>query len=309
MTKPTRLAVAAAFRWEWPWLIEWLRYHLFLGVDHFYLYANEQGEDFERSCSALAPWVARGVVTLIQAPGRGKQLSSFNDAVRRARKHTRYLALIDLDEFLLPLQSDSLIDTLDEIDDFDTLAVNWACFGSGGLLTRPASQIDGFLWRAPDDFSVNWHVKLIVRPEKASTFHTPHHCDAHTRDETGRTVVGPFNNLVPEKLRINHYVVRSHEDFWKVKAVRGRPDNPNNDRNAEFFRMHDRNDVFDDEISRRFSAKVKASMAAMCEGGPPASPGTASGSVACESASSHPSIGTIPALSRRSFANRIRTGG
>jgi hypothetical protein len=249
-----RLAVAAIFKWEHPWILEWVRYHQTVGVEHFYLYANEEGAAWERSQSLLSDLCRLGTVTLIHAPMPSQQLKAYCDATKRARAVAQWLAVIDLDEFLLPLGTETISDVLDDCQGQGALAVNWSCFGSGGLSNRPESQIHGFLWRASDDFSVNKHVKLIVAPERVSQFFTPHNCNAPTVDERGCLVVGPFNNCTPHRLRINHYVIRSRQDFIEVKSTRGRAEGGPNDRNEEFFRHHDRNEIFDDLISKRFSS-------------------------------------------------------
>jgi hypothetical protein len=50
---------------------------------------------------------------------------------------------------------------------------------------------------------------------------------------------------------VNHYIIRSYQDYWDVKVPRGKF-TTNIPRNEKFWSEHDRNVVFDDEISRRF---------------------------------------------------------
>jgi hypothetical protein len=60
-----------------------------------------------------------------------------------------------------------------------------------------------------------------------------------------------YNDYTDEVIRINHYIIRSYQDYWDVKVPRGKF-TTNIPRNEKFWSEHDRNEVFDDEISRRF---------------------------------------------------------
>ena len=57
------IAVLAIFRWEGPYLREWMEYHMLLGVEHFYLLSNDC-DKVEYSTAILQPYVDAGVVTL-----------------------------------------------------------------------------------------------------------------------------------------------------------------------------------------------------------------------------------------------------
>ena len=93
------LAVVAILKCEAPYLKEWLDYHLLAGVDHFYLYDNDS-PDNQREVAA--PYVKAGLVDYISLPGKAMQLVAYNDAVKRFKFHCRYMAFIDLDEFIFP---------------------------------------------------------------------------------------------------------------------------------------------------------------------------------------------------------------
>lgn len=58
---------------------------------------------------------------------------------------------------------------------------------------------------------------------------------------------------------VNHYVLRSRVDY-EIKRSRGVSDGEHSGPSKfddGFFSAHDRNDVFDDSISRRFSRHLK----------------------------------------------------
>ena len=93
------LAVVAILKNEAPYLREWLDYHLLAGVDHFYLYDNES-PDNQREVAA--PYVKAGLVDYIPLPGKKMQMIAYSDAVNKFKYQCRYMAFIDLDEFIFP---------------------------------------------------------------------------------------------------------------------------------------------------------------------------------------------------------------
>jgi hypothetical protein len=66
-------------------------------------------------------------------------------------------------------------------------------------------------------------------------------------------ILQPFTG---KDIVINHYILRSFQDFWEVKVPRGRF-NGMHDFPNHYWTENDLNDVFDDEISKRFGHFVK----------------------------------------------------
>ena len=93
------LSVVAILKNEAPYLKEWLDYHLLAGVDHFYLYDNDSPDT---QAEVAAPYVKVGLVDYFSAPGKVMQNVVYNDAVKRFKFQSRYLAFIDGDEFIFP---------------------------------------------------------------------------------------------------------------------------------------------------------------------------------------------------------------
>ena len=93
------LAVVAIFKNEAPYLKEWLNYHLLAGVEHFYLYNNDSSDNYKE---VLAPYVEKNLVTLTEWSGKLMMYPAYNDAIDKYRFDCRYMAFIDLDEFVYP---------------------------------------------------------------------------------------------------------------------------------------------------------------------------------------------------------------
>lgn len=262
------LAIVAILKNEGHYLREWLDYHLLAGVGHFYLYDNDSSDNYKE---IIAPYVEAGLVTSKYFPGESMQFAAYNDAVWRYRFQCRYMAFIDLDEFIYPKDTaGSISETLDEIlEKFPAasgLAINWQMFGSSGAESADYTRgvLERFTRRAPVDWVVpipnrdipggNAQVKTVANPRRIYFFtsaHFPIYFEGdYSVNEVGGEVLSYCNEPVTaEKIALNHYNVKSRAEFF-TKLNKGRADKAQNYFTAEWFAIYDRNEVFDDGILR-----------------------------------------------------------
>ncbi len=198
------------------------------------------------------------------------QPAAMKDAIERGAGNTRWLAMIDLDEFILPKQHDDLRETLRDYERYSGLIVHWRQFGTSDWIRRPPTQINHLLHRAKSTHWTGRQFKSIMNPEKIdgkrilqerARRYTPHIFPIHsgvTVDERHEEIeydkiLQPFSG---ETVVINHYILRSFQDYWEIKAPRGRF-NGMHDFPPHYWKENNLNDVFDDEISKRFGHFVK----------------------------------------------------
>jgi glycosyltransferase involved in cell wall biosynthesis len=196
------------------YLDEWIRFHLTVGFDHLYLYDNDSSDDYE---SVIRPFVGRGKVTPHKWPGIGQQMNVFQNCLDTYRGSARWIAFIDDDEFLFPVEKDNLHEILPEYELHAGLAICWLLFGSNGHRTRPAGLVtENYLRRA--DWIDN-HVKCIVDPSKVTAPNVAAHAfhcigDARIVNENHCAITGPFSEKPSAGVVcINHYLVKSHEEM------------------------------------------------------------------------------------------------
>ena len=136
---PCDLAIGCVFRDEAPYLREWIEFHRMVGVEHFILVNDRSDDDYR---AALAPYLAQGVITLIERecpPSlRGRGWTEYQRAVldglcREAAGKIRWLALIDVDEFLVPADDADLVRLLARYEDYGAVHVRWEPFGTSYL--------------------------------------------------------------------------------------------------------------------------------------------------------------------------------
>jgi hypothetical protein len=221
-----RLAVCAIFKNEAPFLGDWLLFHAGVGVDHFFLYNNESDDDF---LSVLRPWIDRGMVTLKDWPGEIPQKKAYNDCRRRARNRCRWIAFIDIDEYLFSPSTHLLPDVLKEYEGYPAVFVYWHIFGSSGNVARPAMPIvEACTLRFDLAHPVSPRGKTTGNPILGKSIVNPRlvqDAGVHfSKMKAGRVTVdeqwrpSPRGTITRERhstdrLRINHYWSRSIEDL------------------------------------------------------------------------------------------------
>lgn len=212
------LAVTAIIKNEAPYLQEWLAYHLVQGVEHFRLYNNGSDDNLSE---ALKPFI--DVVDVVYFPGTCQQIPAYMDATRFMRGKTRWLAYIDIDEFLVP-DKGSVVQALGAYNDVPAVAPHWKMFGPSGFATRPPGLvIENFVYRPEDNFKENAHVKSLANPDCVVGFAGNPHLTLGlgTVDTLKRPIYSPFPDpITHEVLSINHYFTKSVEE-WGQKVERG----------------------------------------------------------------------------------------
>ena len=269
------LAIVAIMKNEGHYLKEWLDYHLLAGVDHFYLYNNDSSDNYRE---VLAPYVEADLVTLTDLSGRLAMYPAYDDAVKKHRFACRYMAFVDLDEFIYPKNTTATIAaTLDAIlknfPGASGLTVNWQLFGSNGeqIPDYTRGALERFTRRAPVDWVVpiphrdipggNAQIKTVANPRKIYFFcsaHCPVYFEGgYSVNERGGRVDSYYNKPVTaEKIALNHYNVKSRQEH-RDKILRGCVDQKNPYLDDEWFNLYDRNEVFDDGILRYRSARAE----------------------------------------------------
>jgi glycosyl transferase family 92 len=220
-TPASYLSVCAIYRNEAPYLREWIEFHRLVGVERFFLYDNNSTDDHLRE---LAPYFADGVVTLhdwkVSPP---VQRDTYSHCLAEHGGESRWIAFIDIDEFLFSPTQRPLPEMLTEYEAWPGVGVNWACFGSSGHRTKPAGLVtESYLMMV--DAPANRFIKSIVDPARVSVCASAHHFiydSVATVDENHYPIIGLRSKSSSfSKLRINHYVTKSEAEAQQ-KVGRG----------------------------------------------------------------------------------------
>ncbi len=123
--------------------IEWVEYHLLMGVSHFYV--NDECSPEPLFSQALDHYRQLGVLTVTAASltrnctdYKPNETNLMRSTFQNYSKNCEWVSLIDMDEFitLLPVQSESLLDLLAH-SRFPFVRMPWWSIGSDGHEKRP----------------------------------------------------------------------------------------------------------------------------------------------------------------------------
>ena len=127
------LALCSIFRNEAKYMKEWLNFHLIVGYDHFYLYNNLSDDNYQK---VLAPYIKKGLVTLIDWPIEHAQMQAYNDCISKFKNEANWIAFQDLDEFAIPLKYGDTKLWLKEYEKFPCVLGFFKNFTSGGKINE-----------------------------------------------------------------------------------------------------------------------------------------------------------------------------
>ncbi len=247
---PYDLAITAIMKNEGLYIKEWLDYHILVGVEKFYLYDNESTDN---TAEILKPYIERGIVEYTYWPGKIQQMNTYRDSIGKHANDTRWMAIIDLDEFIVPVQNKTIPEYLKTLpSNFAELVIGWIIYGSGGHKTKPDGLImENYKYHADK----SWGIKSIVNPRLVFNTKNPHTHEIagfiidENGKKMGRIIQTENRNITTNKIRVNHYVTKSFEEY-SIRTKRGSAAQKNSPRPLEKFNMYDRNEVYDDIMDK-----------------------------------------------------------
>jgi len=266
---PDYVSIVLMIKNEAKFLQEWLEFHILMGVSKFYIYDNESTDNIKE---ILEPYIRDGLVEYIfwqsmewENYKDNNHFRACRDALERCRYKTKWMVVLDSDEFIQPINSKDLREFLLPFDNAGVaqIGVNWHVFGTGGHLKAPNGLLcENYRFRQGKN-SLN---KNIVNPRSVIEILVHYHkVSGATVDENMGLVASESkcNGEIlfqytdsADKIRVVHYQSKSMED-WQNKLKRGYNVRKNN---AElFFEIDDSAIVYDDRMAVYASA-IKAAI-------------------------------------------------
>ena len=219
------LSICSIYRDHAAYLREWIEFHLLVGVERFFLYDNESSDDHEL---VLAPYVAKGIVVVHPWPSpatspRGAPwglVPAFNDCLERHRQDSRWIAFLDIDEFVFSPTGRPLPEVLRGFEEWPGVCMSRVDFGTSGHRTTPAGLVIESYTRRRSYPEGSWElVKSVVDPARTAECFNAHrflYREGVAVDENGVPFQGERVNrgeVLLRLLRVNHYVTKSEEEL------------------------------------------------------------------------------------------------
>lgn len=237
------ISACAFFKDEARYLKEWIEFHKLVGIEHFYLINHFSSDDYK---TVLNPYIEKGEVEMFNCPDAFFSASRFmgeiqpkwyTKIIKLAEGKTKWLAILDVDEFLFPVEKDNLQDFLKDYEQFGGVYVFWQMFGTSNVEKIPAGklQIEMLIWQSEVDYFFNKWGKSIIRPERVfdSEIHFCRYKEPYYHVFPDKTRIKAFEDFelnhytfIPtftvdvSKARINHYWTRDEEFAYSTKLSR-----------------------------------------------------------------------------------------
>ena len=213
---------------ESAYLLEWIAYHLSIGISRIVVYDNESSDDTGSLLERLASHSDK--VTMRAWPSVGlhdsPQTGAYNDALKSIE--TDWVMFLDIDEYIVPFRDRSLPAFLAALPaDASSVHINWRGFGSSGLQeTGYGFVTTAFTQCSHPHWGNNHHFKSIARTKHVEEVFIH---DIETKE--GRRILsdlqefetisrGLSNRIVHNGIQINHYQCKTFTEF-KERMNRG----------------------------------------------------------------------------------------
>jgi hypothetical protein len=220
------LTLGSVWKMENTYALDFIKYHKSIGIEKFII--------LDREYNQLKEMIKNEPdVEVLHYPDTAENVHAegWASLIRHCDGKTKWLALIDADEALVPVKTNDVKEILKDYEEFAALQFNWTTLGSGGQDKKEVGSLyERFTMRAKLNEGINNHCQFIVQPHR-STYNRcldPHHPNLKPGEISVNTnkqqVNGPFNTpQLHDILYVAHYITKSREE-WDIKNAKGRGD-------------------------------------------------------------------------------------
>jgi hypothetical protein len=221
------ISVCAIFQNEAPYLKEWIEYHRMLGAQHFYLYNNCSSDNY---MDVLSYYIDNEIVTLTDWPSPidegwpPHQIKAYNNCIEKVKNVTKWLAVIDIDEFIVPITYNNLTKMLRNYEGAGGLQIFWQFFGTSNTYEIPKDKIliEMLIRKSPKNHPWNYNFKTICQPStvKKISIHGAEYRPPWFAIFPHNTRGGAQQPINIDIVRIHHYWTRDEKHFREQKIPR-----------------------------------------------------------------------------------------
>ncbi|EKT4458616.1 glycosyltransferase family 2 protein [Pseudomonas putida] len=225
-----RSCIIAIAKDEGCYLYEWAAYHLSLGFDKIFLYDNDSSDNPREALKGLESHVE--IIEWPTIDGISPQLSAYNNPALHIRDSFDFAAYIDIDEFITLRRHSSIKDYLKCIPDtVSAIAINQKIFGSSHLKSHEDLPVTyRFKMCARSEHPENLWFKTLYRTKAIKQINSCHKGSILFGDYTDASFnpsnidessSGQTKLNCSDAIHINHYILKSQEEFETKKKRRG----------------------------------------------------------------------------------------
>ena len=229
-------SVGALFKNEAHCIREWVEHYIFHGAEHFFLINDGSTDEFMSQLKGYEEKIT--IFSVDEKYYLGRQRNLYNRYLLPRLSETRWLLVVDLDEFVWSSLDIDLRNVLRICDSLGQVQVQERMFGSNGHTTQPKSLVESFTRRAANQDSR----KYFIHNTHTFTSLNVHYADFE--DDNDINDVSKCMCIDTSYFVYNHYKCQSREFWDTVKCTRGDSDCYLTKR-PEDFALFDFNEVED----------------------------------------------------------------
>ena len=246
------VAIGFLVKNEAPNLVEWIRFHRMVGVRKFFAYDDGSDDKTVETIRSTLPEADHIVIPwrnphLMDPRNRrfiSNQVFAYAHAISNYGSEFRWMAFIDVDEFIIPMSSPTIEKSLAVVNGFPNVSLPWHMFGRSGHVKPPKGGVlNNYIQRAPDPMSPLpgvMNFKCIVDPCRVSEvslhgFRTTEFDDITCNDVGDRFTLTTRKSpsfYSAKNLKLHHYYTRSDEELQR-KLNRGSASPVSDDHHVE----------------------------------------------------------------------------
>lgn len=197
------ISICLLTKCENVYLKEWVNHHLSIGIDHFYIYDNNN--DFSAKDEILSHFEAKHFTFVHWLTYcNHMQIEAYNDCLDRFGGDNEWIAFIDTDEFI---KCNDIHEAMSPYEHFDYVRIPWVMYNANGRLHYSDEPVTERFTCISDVVLDDCAYKSIVNTNKIRrmSVHEPS---------------GSYWYTVSETIKLNHYYTRSLDE-WVDKIRRG----------------------------------------------------------------------------------------
>ena len=234
------MSIYSIFKNEAKYIQEWIEYHRMVGVEHFYLCNNDSSDNY---LEKLKYYIDNDIVTLFDFPGKGVQDEAANKGLELCKDETAWLAVMDLDEFIIPGEHVAITDNINAILNRYTektkvyggsvsriagIQLSWLYYGTSFHIDPIEDGeliLENYLNRIDIKDNDNW-CKMIYWVDNIDHIENAHYTTAKGKifiNEDG-DIIATYNRSYTTHAKymwVNHYTTRSYSEHVYKLTGRG----------------------------------------------------------------------------------------
>lgn len=220
-----RVVVCAIAKNEHLYINEWVKHYIDLGVDHIYLYDNDNLKSKYIGCYINEKYKEKISIYNIRGLKKPYLQHQVYSAFYRSHRFD-WVLFVDIDEFLIGVENVHNFLSQDKFKMFNQIRIKWKLFGDDDVIERDTKiGVKDFFKEQKHDNRLEYQNKSFIRGGLFIQINSCHYVKGlkscfptGKQCQSNKLEITDYDN---ETFFINHYMTKTLSEFVKQKLGRG----------------------------------------------------------------------------------------